>query len=374
MKPVTSLLRRPARLILPAVAVLTAMGSTAAVASPVQAGLPIGHVHSAPAKPAKFNWHPFKLINGWKSASTKHLATGTPAWALRDGVVYLRGAIRQPNAAGHPTFASLPKYARPASDLYIQVSTSSDVPGILYIGSDGALEAYDGNAYSFTSLATVSYPTASIKSHQLKLLNGWQSSQPTYGTGDPSYSISHGVVYLSGSMHSAGSSPLAFVLPKAARPTHALFITVYTVDGSSPGVVEILPQGEVDMAGVGAPGYTSLASISFPVAGTKWHKFKLEAGWKPFTKFDTVAPAYAVVNGVVYLDGAMYQAPAGDGLWTSIPAAARAADDVAFEVMTTSDSVGAVTMAASQGLVSSRPLSNAQMMTSLAGIAYPPSS
>jgi hypothetical protein len=374
MKRVASLLRRPARLILPAAAVLTAMGSTAAVASPVRAGLPAGHAHTAPAKPVKFSWHPLKLIHGWESASAKHLVTGTPAWALRDGVVYLRAAIKQPNAAGSVTFASLPKDARPASNLYIQISSSSDVPGILYVGANGAMEAYDGNAFSFTSLAAVSYPTASIKSHKLKLLNGWQSSQPAYGTGNPSYAISRGVVYLSGSMNSAGSSPLAFVLPKAARPAHALFITVYTDDGDSPGVAEILPQGEVDMAGVGAPGYTSLAGISFPVAGTKWHKFKLDGGWKPFTKFDTVAPAYAVVNGVVYLDGAMDQPTAGSGLWTDLPVAARTADVAYIEVMTTSDSVGAMAITSGLGLVSSMPFSNAEMMTSLAGIAYPPSS
>jgi hypothetical protein len=372
MKALASLPLRSARLILPAAALLTAMGGTAAVASSVQAGLSIGRVHRVPAKPVKFNWHPLKLIHGWKSASAKHFVTGTPAWALRDGVVYLRGAIKQPNADGSVTFASLPKAARPASKLYIQVFSKSAVPGILYIGSGGTLDAYDGNAYAFTSLSAVSYPTASIKSHRLKLLNGWQSSQPVYQTGNPSYAISHGVAYLAGSMHSGGSSPLAFVLPKAARPVHAMFISVYTLDGTS-GVVEILPQGEVDISGTGATGYTSLAAISFPVAGTKWHNFKLESGWKPFTKFDTVAPAYTVVNGVVYLNGAMHQSPAGNGLWTNLPAPARTADVADIEVMTTSGSVGALTMTSNLGLVSSTPSSNAQTMTSLAGIAYPPS-
>ncbi len=374
MRPLASQSLRSARLILPAAILLTAMGGAAAVASPVRAGLSIGRLHGAPATQVKFNWHPFKLIHGWKSASAKLLVTGTPAWAFRDGVVYLRGAIKQPNAEGSSTFASLPKYARPASKLYIQAFSKSDVPGILYIGSGGTLEAFDGNTYSFTSLSGVSYPTASIKSHRLKLLNGWKSSQSIYQTGNPSDAISHGVVYLSGSMHSGGGSPLAFVLPKAARPAHAMFISVYTFDGASPGIVEILPQGEVDVSGVGAAEYTSLATISFPVAGTKWHNFKLESGWKPFTKFDTVGPAYAVVNGVVYLNGAMRQSPAGNGLWTNIPAAARTANVADIEVMTTSGSVGAVTMTSSLGLVSSMPFSNAQTMTSLAGIAYPPSS
>jgi hypothetical protein len=371
MNPLASLPLRSGRLILPVAAALTALGGTAALASPVQAGHPADRVYGAAASAVKFRWHPLKLIDGWKSASTKQHVTGTPAWALKDGVVYVRGAIRQPNSGASTTFASLPKDARPGSNLYIQVFTKSDAAGILYIGSDGSMDAYDGNADAFTSLSAVSYLTASVKSRAVTLLNGWQSSQSKYQTGNPSCAVRHGVVYLSGSMHSGGSSPLAFMLPKAARPTHALFITVYTLDGTT-GVVEIEPQGEVDMAGVEAPGYTSLAAVSFPVAATKWHKFKLESGWKPFTKFDTVAPAYAVVNGVVYLNGDMYQPHPGNGLWANIPAAARPANAMNIEVMTTSDSVGAVILTPRIGHVSSMPSIHAQEMTSFAGIAYPP--
>ena len=116
MKPVVSPLLRSARLILPAAALLAATAGTAALATPAQAGISAGHVRNAPARPvtsAKLSWHPFKLLHGWKSATAKKLLTGTPAWALQNGVVYLRGAIRQPTAGG-TAFASLPKQARPA--------------------------------------------------------------------------------------------------------------------------------------------------------------------------------------------------------------------------------------------------------------------
>jgi hypothetical protein len=376
MKPVVSPLLRSARLILPAAALLAATGGTAAVAAPAQAGISTGHVRSAPARSvtsAKLSWHPFKLLNGWKSATAKKLLTGTPAWALQNGVVYLRGAIRQPTAGG-TAFASLPKQARPASNLYNQVFSQAAVPAVLFIGSDGTMAAYNGNADAFTSISGMSYPTASVKSHKFKLLNGWLSSQPIYQTGNPSYAISKGVVYLSGSLHGGGTSPLAFMLPKAARPAHALFISVYTVDGDTPGEIEIEPQGEVDIAGLGSAGYTSLATISFPVAATKWHKFKLTSGWKPFTKFDTAVPAYAVVNGIVYLDGAMKQSPAGTGLWTILPAATRTVHVVDIEVLTTSGTVGALTLTSNPAIASSQPASNAETMTSLAGVAYPPGS
>jgi hypothetical protein len=364
-----------ARLILPVAAVLAA---TAATAGPAVAATParpaISRTASATTKPVTFKWHPFTLKHGWRSASNKNLVTGTPAWAERDGVVYLRGAIAQSNPSGSTIFATLPSYARPPSELYIQVYTQSEVPGILYISPGGALEAYNGNSHAFTSLAAVSFPLASIKSHQVKLLNGWQSSQSQYDTGNPSYAISNGVVYLSGSLHSTGNSVLAFILPKAARPTHTMAISMYTLDGFLPGQIEILPQGEVDISGKYASGYTSLAGISFPVARTKWQKFKLLDGWQPSTGDDGVAPGYAVVNGVVYLHGAMKQSPAGNGLWTDLPAAARSTDVLSIEVMTTSASTGGIAITSRLAVVASMPPSNSEALTSLAGIAYPPSS
>jgi len=314
------------------------------------------------------------LVNGWESASTTSLKTGTPAWAVQDGVVYLRGAVKQPNTQNSSAFATLPASARPAHNLYIQVYTNSDTPGILYIGSDGTMEAFGGNATTFASLSAVSYPAAAVKSHNLALKNGWVSSQPTYGTGNPAYAVSHGVVYLSGSMHGGATSAPAFVLPEAARPAHLMYVSVYTFDGST-GFLEIMPTGQVDVEGADAASYTSLASISFPVASTKWHDFKLEAGWKSgASTFGTAAPSYAVINGIVYITGSIDRAPGGTGLWTDLPAAARSTDVLEIEVYTVDGTTGAIAVTNSLGLVSSNPFTDAEQFTSLAAIAYPPSS
>ena len=320
-----------------------------------------------------FTWHPLALVNGWASASTTSLRTGKPAWAVHDGVVYLRGAVKQP-AGGSSAFATLPASARPAHNLYIQVYTNSDTPGILYIGADGTMEAYDGNATTFTSISAVSYPTAAVKSTKLTLKNGWASSQPTYNTGNPAYAVSRGVVYLSGSMHGGTTSAPAFVLPKAARPAHVMYVSVYTFDGST-GFLEILPTGEVDAEGADAASYTSLASISFPVASTKWHNFKLEAGWKSDAQtYGTGAPSYAVINGIDYLTGSMDQPVSGTGLWTDLPAAARSTDVLEIEVYTVNGTAGSIAITNSLGLVSSNPFTDAEAFTSLAAVAYPPSS
>ena len=374
MRYLASLPLRSARLTLSAVALLTVIGGTAAAAAPAQAAPSHGSVRSAPAKPVMFTWHPINLINGWKSASKSTLVTGTPAWALSNGVVYLRGAVEQPNPSGSYVFGQLPKSARPTRDLYIEVFTSSDVPGTLYIGAKGTLEVFLGNSFTFTSLAAVSYPAATMKSHKLALEHGWASSQSSYDTGDPSYAISGGVVYLSGSMHSTGTSRVATLLPKAARPAQQMFVPVYTFDGST-GWLQILPTGQIEALGPDATIYTSLAGISYPAIGAKWHNFTLVDGWTSGLKhFHTANPAYTVIGGVVYLTGSMYEATGNVGLWTFLPSATRTHDVLEIETDASAGTSGAVAITSSLGLVSSMPFSNAKTFTSLASIAYPQSS
>jgi hypothetical protein len=70
----------------------------------------------------------------------------------------------------------------------------------------------------------------------------------------------------------------------------------------------------------------------------------------------------------------MYQASGDTGLWTDLPAAARSTDVLEIEVYMVDGTTGAVAITNSLGLVSSNPFSDAEAFTSLAGIAYPPSS
>src|SRR5580698_8037550 len=139
---------RPARLIIPAAIALSLQGGTAAAAAP--ASMSTAPVRNGPPVPASFTWHPLDLLNNWEPASGPKLATGTPAFALHDGVIYFRGAIKQPVSDGSETFAMLPKYARPAHDLYIQAFTLRAAHGVLFIGQDGTMDAYGGKADTFT--------------------------------------------------------------------------------------------------------------------------------------------------------------------------------------------------------------------------------
>jgi len=130
------------------------------------------------------------------------------------------------------------------------------------------MQAYGANAQALTALAGLSFPAAAAATRPLSLLNGWQSSQFAYGTGDPAYTVAGGVVYLSGSMYQPSGSNSEFaVLPPAARPRHKLWIETYTYNGAV-GALEITPSGVMDAfnnTGNAAQGYTSLAAISYPV-------------------------------------------------------------------------------------------------------------
>src|SRR5215469_5843377 len=198
-----------------------------------------GTSQAGPARPvtSSVTWHPLALINGWVSAAAS--GTGNPAYATSGGVVYLSGSIDQ-SAGTNPVFAILPRAARPKRNLYIAVDF-----GYLVISPNGQITHYYSNNFSFASLAGVSYPNSGLTWHKLRLLNGWKSAESIWGTGDPAYAVSHGVVYLSGSAFQAsGSNAALAVLPKIARPASWQYITVYTFGGTS-GFLRIQPNGVV---------------------------------------------------------------------------------------------------------------------------------
>jgi hypothetical protein len=380
MKSPESLLLKLGRLVLPAAAAAVVLATgPVAIAAPT--------VTTATPATAKFTWHSLNLINGWLSVSTPTVPTGTPAWAIHNGVVYFRGAIENPNTSSATQFAQLPANARPASNLFLQVYTqglevlthsatsqSAGTPGTVRVSSKGHLFAQGVAANNLTSLDAISYPLASVKPVKLKLKNGWRTDQGTFGTGDPSYAIHGGIVYVSGSLTGGKLASPAAVLPKAARPAHVIWMSVYAFAGAT-GAVEILPNGQIQVYATAAEEYTSLAGISFPVASTKWHNFKLINGWAPTQSiFGTGAPAYAVINGVVYLTGSTHQVTGFDTELAIIPAAARPDNQLQIGTYTAGFNSGVVFLFENTASTSSTPPGNAQAFTSFGGIAYPLSS
>lgn len=162
---------------------------------------------AAPAVGAKL-----ALLHGWKASLP---LTGNPAYSVRSRIVRLSGAMHQPTGT-KTDFAVLPKAARPAHVTYVSVCTTTS-PGVLQINTNGQMFAFDANARTLTSLATVSYLAAAAGGHKLTLINGWRKGI----AGSPSYSVIGGVVYLSGSLDQrvAGSDEFAVLPPGAGQRT-----------------------------------------------------------------------------------------------------------------------------------------------------------
>ena len=202
--------------------------------------------------------------------------------------------------------------------------------------------AYGGKAASFTSLAGISFPMATLETGQkiTPLGDGWQSADSQWDTGDPSYYLSNGVVHLSGSVYNPVNQDWYFAgqLPQAAWPAYSQVINTYTY-GGAPGQLLVdkghtayppTPANEVDYMGAAddansyghANQYTSLAGITYPAAGSVETHLTPLNGWQPGTDtLEANGPSYFISNGVVYLDGGVINT--GSGAVAALPPGAR---------------------------------------------------
>jgi hypothetical protein len=359
--------RKAVRLAFPAAIAATILGGSAAFAVPADAAAP-----AAPASAsAAFAWNDFALINNWQ-ADTTLSNPGAPGWAVHHGVVYFRGRITDPNPDGSTVFATLPPNARPQHNVYISIAAYDYKTGYLFINKNGDVAAEGAGSATFSDLSGVSFPLPSIKTHKLALKNGWKSEQSNFGTGDPAYSVSNGIVYISGSLAGGSNGSQVATLPKAARPAHQIYLSVDTYRETT-GTVEILASGAILVSGSSAASFTSLAGISYPVAGTKWHNFKLLNKWKSASaSYPTGKPGYALINGVVYLTGAIYGTAATSYEWAKLPRAITPPDVADIVTYTYAGTTGSIILYGRYALAGG-PGSNANSYTGLAGLSYPAS-
>ena len=339
-----------------------ALGSTAAAQA---------STHAAPASGVA--WHALHPIDGWQSAQADD-STGDPAWAVKDGVVYLAGSLERPSGDAR-LFAQLPPQARPWHKLWMTVYTDGDTTGTVYIYPSGKMYAYSfpdtADATGFTSLAGLSFPARSMRQHPIKLIEGWHSEQNRWNSGNPSYSVSGGVVYLSGSLATSGSDTLFAHLPKAARPRSDEYFIVYTYAGTY-GELVLKKDGEAELFDGGSADYSSLAGISYPTASNGGHPLALINGWRSGeTAFNTGNPAYSVRGGVVYLSGSIATS-GSDGVFAVLPPGARPAHYVYIKVFTYDAHTGTVQINPDGTVSAIDPTGNyAPQLTDLAGISFP---
>lgn len=158
MRRLRTLTAQSPAIVISIIALVFSLGGGAGYAA---AGSRTGQHRASTAQPraTAFTWHNLHLINGWKPAPDV-VDSGRPAYALRGGIVYLRGAIYQP-VPGSGKFAFLPPGTRPAHNLLTIIYTSPGAAGTLVIATTGVMLAVGGNAAVFSSLAAVSFPRTS---------------------------------------------------------------------------------------------------------------------------------------------------------------------------------------------------------------------
>jgi hypothetical protein len=128
-----------------------------------------------------------------------------------------------------------------------------------------------GAGYAASVAAKASPPK--ITWHKLPLRNGWQAGSKTFGSslGNPGYTVSNSIVYLTGVADQPSQSvslpSVIGVLPKSARPKHCLWFTAYNYAASGESEIAVFPNGDVEVLGTQADQgtFTSLAGIEFPL-------------------------------------------------------------------------------------------------------------
>jgi hypothetical protein len=293
------------------------------------AGLAIGLAAGAPAAHAGpgCSWAPITLMNGWHTEQGTY-STGDPSACLEDdGMVYLSGSVGAPG--GSPSeFGTLPVWDWPEHNLYFDVYTLNRSYGVLRIDTDGTMWAYGGlgGSTGYTSLAGVSYPGAAVTQTDMTLENGWQSADILYATGDPAFSVTSGIVHLSGSLRRPAGTPPNFspdwaaaVLPSQAWPSdNCVSPNIYTVSGG------IWPLSVDNGTVYGAnASYASLAGISYPTAAMAWHSLPLVNGTGP--SLCNTGPSYLSSGNVVYLTGVTTVPSGFNGELAVLPAGDRPA-------------------------------------------------
>jgi hypothetical protein len=127
-----------------------------------------------------------------------------------------------------------------------------------------------GAGYAATVIAKGSAPK--ITWHKLPLRDKWLAAGSAFSTGNPEYTVSNSIVYLTGVAHRTDQSSsipsVIGILPKSARPKHSLWFTAYNYAASGEAEIAVFPNGDVEV--LGTPGgdenyFTSLAGIEFPL-------------------------------------------------------------------------------------------------------------
>jgi hypothetical protein len=246
-----------------------------------------------------------QLFDGWKYGG---FDTAYPGYAKDPlGVVHLRGTV-QGGTDGTEAFL-LPKALAPSHDMWLPVEVGPGQGSALMVATTGQVIP-DGPPTSYylplDDVSFVAGRATTIRFTHAQLQNGWR-----YGGNNsawPGYAIDPlGVVHLRGGLFDGTSGTSAFVLPKALRPSHPIWLPIYS-SGFTGGSLSVSPDGQVTPTGDEVASYASLDGVSFVAASATKIRFtnaKLTQRWK-YAGLGSARPGYGKDPlGVVHLRGAM---------------------------------------------------------------------
>jgi len=229
-----------------------------------------------------------------------------------------------------------------------------------------------GGAAASAAQSAPATTAPAVSWHKLTLINGWKSSQSTRDTGNPSYAIKGGMVYLSGAMHGGAIGSNFAILPKAARPVNWLYMTVSTAGGIHATLL-ITPAGQMEVYGTpagNAAKFASLAAVSFPAATTKQHGLSLVSGWTSAeVPYGTGDPSYVVKNGIVHLSGSLKGGT--DSGFAYLPTASPLPPVFTYRGVDTYNGTFGAVIINSHNFLEVAPTGDSKLFTSLAGISLP---
>lgn len=357
---------------LPALAV--ALGASTGAANAATA---TRTAHNSPARPAITGptWNALKLANGWQpKIPIATPGTGSPSWTVSNGIVYLSGGIHQP-AGTSPAAARLAAAARPAKTQLVEVVMGGG-PGFVKITPDGWITvgvqhpSQYPNAQLGVSLSGVSFPAAATIRHSFTVGNGWTA---VAAEGSPAYTISGGMVHLSGALTRTGIGGATFAtLPSSAWPAYSQYIQVYT-DGGVTGEIIVTSHGKISAIWGHSTTLTSLAAATFPLASTTLHPLTLigASGWVAGLGFGTGGPAFAKVGSLVCLSGSMTRGITGTQNFATLPASIRPVHAQYLTADTQNGAGGALEIPHSgAAFAAAFPTSWGHQFTSLASACY----
>jgi hypothetical protein len=128
-----------------------------------------------------------------------------------------------------------------------------------------------GGGVGYAATAAQGPAAVKITWHALALRNKWTPAPKGFAVGRPAFTVSNGIVYLTGVADRANQSlpipSVIGVLPVGARPAHNLWFPAFNESASGQSAIEVARNGAVEVLGNGGDEnfFTSLAGIEFPL-------------------------------------------------------------------------------------------------------------